>query len=108
MPQKSESPKSKKRKSPSVLRRAEVPEWGRTVTVRDAKTHLSALLEWVASGHDLTITSGGKPKARLVRASDARTRKLFQGMGDYLSKQPIHRTLSADDAINADRDGHGW
>ena len=34
---------------PAVLRDAPVAEWGRVVTVRDAKTHLSALLEWVAA-----------------------------------------------------------
>ena len=38
---------------------------GRVVSVRDAKAHLSALLEWVAGGHELTITSDGLPKARL-------------------------------------------
>jgi prevent-host-death family protein len=76
-----------------------VAEWGRVVTVRDAKAHLSALLEWVASGHELTITSDGKPKAKLVRAEAAKPRKVFQGMGEYLSQQPIH-CGSAEAAVN--------
>lgn len=82
-----------------MLRDAPVSEWGRVVTVRDAKTHLSALLEWVSAGHELTITSDGQPKARLIKAATAKPRKVFEGMGDYLLKQPIHRG-SADEAVN--------
>ena len=97
-----------KKSEPAVLRDAEVAEWGRVVTVRDAKAHLSALLEWVADGHELTITSDGQPKARLVSATGAKPRKVFQGMGDYLTKQPIHLGLSAEEAVNLDRDARGW
>jgi len=100
--------KLSRRSEPAVLRDAAVAEWGRVVTVRDAKAHLSALLEWVAAGHELTITSDGQPKARLVKATAAKPRKVFAGMGDYLSKQPIHRGLSADEAVNQDRDARGW
>ena len=81
---------------------------GRVVTVRDAKAHLSSLLDWVALGNELTITSDGIPKAKLVRAEKAKPRKVFQGMGEYLSKQPMHRKLSADEAVNMDRDARGW
>jgi prevent-host-death family protein len=100
--------KLKKRSEPAVLRDAAVAEWGRVVTVRDAKAHLSALLEWVAGGHELTITSDGEPKAKLVKATSAKPRKVFQGMNEYLSKQRIHRGLSADEAVNQDRDARGW
>ena len=100
--------KISKRSEPAVLRDATVAEWGRIVTVRDAKAHLSALLEWVSAGHELTITSDGQPKARLVKATAAKPRKVFTGMGDYLSRQPIHRGLSADEAVNQDRDARGW
>jgi len=100
--------KLSKKSEPAVLREAAVADWGRVVTVRDAKAHFSALLEWVASGHDLTITSDGKPKARLVGASEARPRKVFQGMGDYLLKQPIHRGPSAEEIVREDRDSRGW
>jgi prevent-host-death family protein len=96
--------KLKAKSEPAVLREGAVADWGRVVTVRDAKAHLSALLEWVASGHELTITSDGKPKARLVSASEAKPRKVFQGMGDYLLKQPIHGGPSADEIIRAERD----
>jgi prevent-host-death family protein len=100
--------KSSRPSEPAVLRDAAVAEWGRVVSIRDAKAHLSALLEWVASGHELTITSDGQPKARLVQAGSAKPRKVFQGMGEYLSRQPIHRGLSAEEADNQDRDARGW
>jgi len=90
--------KSVKRAEPAVLRDAGVAELGRVVTVRDAKAHLSALLEWVSEGNELTITSDGQPKAKLVKVESTKRRKIFQGMGDYLSKQPIHRG-SADEAV---------
>jgi len=79
---------------------AAMPGVGQVITVRSAKAHLSALLELVASGTEVTITSDGKPKAKLVKAESAKPRKVFRGMGDYLLKQPIHRGMSAEEAIN--------
>lgn len=96
--------KRSKRSEPAVLRDATEAGWGRVVTVRDAKAHLSALLEWVAAGHELTITSDGHPKAKLVSIAAAKPRNLFQGMGDYLMKQTIHRGPSAEEIIRAERD----
>ena len=87
---------------------AVAPGIGEVISVRSAKAHLSALLDLVASGHEITITSDGKPKARLVSAATAKPRKVFQGMGDYLLKQPIHRGLSANEAVRQDRDARGW
>jgi len=100
--------KLRKNTEPAVLRDAAVADWGRVVTVRDAKSHLSALLEWVAAGHELTITSDGKPKAKLVKAETRERGKVFQGMGDYLMKQPIHSGPTADEIIREDRDARGW
>ena len=40
----------------------------RNVTVAEAKTHISALLDEVAEGEEVTITRHGKPIARLVPA----------------------------------------
>lgn len=36
------------------------------VSLYDAKTHLSELVERAASGEEIVITKAGKPKARLV------------------------------------------
>src|SRR5512140_2305673 len=91
--------KSSKQSRPSVLREAAAAELGHVVSVRDAKAHLSALLEWVAAGHELTITSDGQPKAKLVGMNATPQRKVFTGMGDYLMNQPIHRGPSAEEVV---------
>jgi prevent-host-death family protein len=100
--------KSSRGSEPAVLRDAAVAEWGRVVTVRDAKAHLSALLEWVSAGHELTITSDGRPKAKLISVTALKPRKVFMGMGDYLMNQPIHGGPSAEEIVREDRDGRGW
>lgn len=101
--------KAAKASEPAVLRDAAVVGLGRVVTVRDAKAHLSALLEWVAAGNELTITSDGRPKAMLVSAKPARTRNVFTGMGDHLKGMPTQTEGPfADELVRADRDGRGW
>ena len=52
------------------------------VGVHEAKTHLSRLLRRVASGEEITITRGGDPVARLVRA-----------------ETPVRRVLGIDDGL---------
>jgi prevent-host-death family protein len=94
---------------PMVMREvATMPGVGEVINVRSAKAHLSALLELVAGGREITITSDGRPKARLIKAETRETGKVFQGMGDFLMKQPIHRGPTADEIIREDRDARGW
>ena len=94
---------------PMVMKEvATMPGIGPTISIRSAKAHLSALLELVAGGQEVTITSDGKPKAKLVKAETREPGKVFQGMGDYLMKQPIHRGPTADEIIREDRDSRGW
>ena len=38
----------------------------RQVNIREAKTHLSRLIEDVAAGEEIIIPKGGKPVAKLV------------------------------------------
>lgn len=47
------------------------------VSLYEAKTHLSELVEQAAQGHEITIAKSGKPKARLVplAARDTRRRR---------------------------------
>ena len=85
-----------------------LPGVGLSISVRAAKAKLSALLELVAGGEEVTITSDGVPKAVLSPVGKREARKVFTGMGDYLSKQPIHRGLSADEAVDQDRNARGW
>ena len=42
------------------------------VNVHEAKTHLSRILERVASGEEIVIAKAGKPVARLVGVAGAR------------------------------------
>jgi prevent-host-death family protein len=94
---------------PLVLKEVAIaPGIGEVISVRSAKAHLSALLDLVAGGREITITSDGKPKARLISAATAKPRKVFQGMGDYLLKQPIHGGPPAEEIIREDRDARGW
>ena len=85
-----------------------MPEIGLTIPVRAAKAKLSALLDLVAGGQEVTITSDGRPKARLVPAGTRERGKVFQGMGDFLMKQPIHSGPTAEEIIREDRDSRGW
>lgn len=42
-----------------------------TVNIHEAKTHLSRLVEEVASGEEIIIAKAGKPMARLVPLDNA-------------------------------------
>ena len=85
-----------------------MPGVGLAIPVRAAKAKFSALLELVAAGQEVTVTSDGKPKAKLVKAEPVKPGKVFTGMGDYLMKQPVHRGMTADEAVNLDRNARGW
>ncbi len=79
-----------------------------TVSVRTAKTHLSALLEEVARGREVTITSDGRPKARLVPIDASKARAPFRGTREHLADMPAWTGVAAEEIIRADRDGRGW
>ena len=99
-----------KASEPMVLKEvAAMPGIGPVISIRSAKAHLSALLELVAGGTEVTITSDGKPKAKLVSATAVQPRKVFTGMGDHLKSMPMQTEGPfADEIIRADRDGRGW
>lgn len=95
--------------APVLEEMAVLPGLGEVIGVRSAKAHLSGLLDWVASGHEVTITSGGEPKARIVPFSKGRHRVPFQGSEDHLRTMPSWKGgPTADEIIRADRDGRGW
>lgn len=48
----------------------------KSVNVHEAKTHLSRLLEDVASGTEITIAKAGKPIARLVPIANAAPKRV--------------------------------
>ncbi len=92
----------------SVVREfSEVPGVGHTISVRAAKAHLSGLLDEVAAGREVVITSDGVPKARLVPMAE-RPRKVFTGTREHLKKMPPWRGgPTADEIIREDRDARG-
>jgi len=102
--------KTSKRSEPAVLKEVvAAPGIGPVISIRAAKAHLSALLELVAGGTEVTITSDGIPKAKLVSAMAAKPRKVFMGMGDHLKSMPMQTAGPfADEIVRADRDGRGW
>ena len=93
-----------------VLREVTVmPGLGETISVRAAKAHLSALLDLVAAGREVTITSDGKPKARLVPLGAGSRRKPFTGTREHLKSMPKWRGgPTADEIVREDRDARGW
>ena len=47
-----------------------------SVSLYDAKTHLSSLVERAAAGDEIVITKSGRPRARLVPLEDSRERRV--------------------------------
>jgi len=99
-----------KTSEPAVLREvAMAPGIGQVINVRAAKAHLSALLELVAGGQEITITSDGEPKAVLSPVGKRESRKVFTGTWEHLKKMPVQTEGPfAEEIIRADRDGRGW
>ncbi|MBI3881897.1 MAG: type II toxin-antitoxin system prevent-host-death family antitoxin [Verrucomicrobia bacterium] len=95
---------------PAVLREVtSAPGIGSIISVRSAKAHLSALLELVAGGREITITSDGEPKAVLSPVAGRKARKVFTGTWEHLKKMPVQSEGPfAEEIIRADRDGRGW
>jgi prevent-host-death family protein len=104
-----ERPVSKKAAGALLLKETvALPGIGITIPVRAAKAKLSALLELVAAGQSVTITSDGAPKAVLSPVGSGHGRKVFTGMGDFLLTQPIHGGPAAEELVREDRDSRGW
>jgi prevent-host-death family protein len=86
-----------------------MPGIGLTIPVRAAKAKLSALLELVARGQEITITSDGLPKAVLSPIAKGKPRKVFTGTLEHLKKMPPWRGgPAAEEIIREDRDSRGW
>src|SRR2546421_11156052 len=59
-----------------MRRRKKTPSVRERVSLYEAKTHLSELVEQVAQGREIIIAKSGKPKARLVPLEPKDTRRL--------------------------------
>ncbi len=97
---------------PQVLELREaitLPGVGLSIPVRAAKAKLSALLELVAGGQEVTITSDGVPKAVLSPVGKKASQKVVTGTWAHLKKMPPWRGgPTAEELIREDRDGRGW
>jgi len=68
-----------------------------TVTLYEAKTHLSALVERAAGGEEIVIAKGGKPKAVLAPLPDTRpARKPGRGRGRWRVRPDFDAPLPED------------
>lgn len=86
-----------KAEEPTLIRRR--PE----VSVREAKDQLSALLQRVAAGEEIVITSDGEPKAMLVRHRPMLSGKPWQSLADFRATMPMTPdSLAAIDEARAD------
>ena len=70
------------------------------MNVHEAKTHLSRLLERVASGDEITIAKAGKPVARLIPAGASGERRLGLDAGRVAIPDDFNEPLP--DAMLAD------
>lgn len=70
------------------------------VGVHEAKTTLSALLRRVATGEEITISSGGRPVARLVPIRRGTERVLGRDRGVYEVPEDFDAPLP-DDLLRA-------
>lgn len=63
-----------------------------TISLNEAKTHLSALIERVNSGEEVTITKHGKPVAKLSPANDSNRRKIGLHDREYSAREIYEAT----------------
>lgn len=73
------------------------------VSVREAKDQLSALLQRVAAGEEIVITSDGEPTAMLVRHRPMATGKPWQSLAEFRATMPLTPDSTA--AISEMREG---
>jgi len=59
--------------------------------IREARQNLTALIEEVRKGHEVTITDRGRPVARLVAPRPALA-KPFAGRADFRRRMPVLAT----------------
>jgi prevent-host-death family protein len=67
-----------------------------TVSLYEAKTHLSRLVDAAAAGQEFIIAKSGRPKARLVPLEPARPRVPGRGKGRWKLGRGFDAPLPAD------------
>jgi prevent-host-death family protein len=77
----------------------------REAGIREARQNLTALIEEVRQGHEVTITDRGRPVARLVPPRRERA-KPFEGRADFRRRMPVLPTPLTETII-AERNERG-
>lgn len=78
-----------KKRSPPVVRE--------TISLYEAKTNLSSLIERAARGEEIVISKSGRPKARLVPLDDVRPlREPGKGRGQWRVGEDFDEPLPPD------------
>ena len=77
------------------------------VSVREAKQHISRLLDAVVAGEEIVIMRRGKPAARLLPASESETGKMRFPDRSTLRAMVPPTKLSAAELIREMRDERG-
>lgn len=77
-----------------------------SISVADAKSHLSEILDRVEAGDEVVITRRGKAIARLVSARPAK-RKPLPPLADFRARMPL-ATTPADQLIRQLRDAERY
>ena len=67
--------------------------------IREARQNLTALIEEVRKGHEVTITDRGKPVARLVSPRPERAEP-FAGRADFRLRMPVLPVSLAESIID--------
>lgn len=80
----------------------------KSVGAFEAKTHLSQLLDQVASGESITITRHGMPVAQLVPAKPTRDRQALQVLVEEIKRTRKGRTLGGIKVKDLIHDGHKY
>lgn len=71
-----------------------------TVTIHEAKTHLSRLLQQVSNGEEVIIARGSKPIARLVSIGEIKGRRQPGSLKGKLSVGPeFFESLPVDELV---------
>jgi len=65
----------------------------KTVSIHEAKTHLSRLVRRVQSGEEIVISRGGTPVARLVAVESPSTRDLGRDRGLFTVPDDFNEPL---------------
>jgi len=64
----------------------------RAISASEANQRFSELLREVAEGHSFTVTSRGRPVARVLPAEPGGQRQAVKDLLDFVGKLPVHYT----------------